>query len=311
MDTTAFPNFDTAARTALAFLRERLGLDLWMITDAQGESVIVLQTEGRRYRVAAGNVFPWAGPSHAWDAAGQVMGSATPSREVYARGEAPKRLHVESADSRRLAPTDGGGGRYGRLGVMDPGIGPEGVSQELELIEVIGGLLSALLAAEVQYADQSRRAEQAWTEALSDPLTGLVNRRGWTQLLEAEEERCCRYGLTAAVICLDLDDLKAVNDSRGHFAGDELIARTGTVLRAVARTSDVAARIGGDEFALLAVECQEAASLVVLERLQTALDGAKVKASLGLSLRDPTRGLHHAWEQADSAMYRNKRRMRA
>lgn len=135
-----------------------------------------------------------------------------------------------------------------------PKVQPESITQELELLDLLGGLLSGVLQAEMNLVSEARRVERAEVEALSDGLTGLFNRRGWTRLLGGEEARCRRYGHSAGGIVVDLDNLKWVNDSAGHFAGDELLARAASVMTAVKRSPDVVARVGGDEFTLLAVD---------------------------------------------------------
>ena len=147
-------------------------------------------------------------------------------------------------------------------------------------------------------------------EALTDGLTGLFNRRGWTGLLAGEENRCHRYGHSAGVIVVDLDELKLVNDSTGHFAGDELLARAASVMSEVKRGPDILARVGGDEFTLLAVECDRPAVVLLAKRLREALRTAGVQASLGHAVRVPSDGLQRAWEEADKAMYADKERSR-
>jgi diguanylate cyclase (GGDEF)-like protein len=74
------------------------------------------------------------------------------------------------------------------------------------------------------------------------------------------------------------------------------------------RSQDVAARVGGDEFAILAVECDAVAAANLLARLRKALAAAGINASIGLAMREPARGLQHAWEEADRAMYVEKGR---
>src|SRR5437773_2098101 len=87
--------------------------------------------------------------------------------------------------------------------------------------------------------DALARAER---EAVTDGLTGCVNRRGWDRLLAAEEARCARHGLDAVVMVVDLDDFKAVNDASGHAAGDELLQRCARALRDAVRVHDTVAR---------------------------------------------------------------------
>jgi len=144
----------------------------------------------------------------------------------------------------------------------------------------------------------------------SRPLTALFNRRGWTRLLAAEESRCRRYGHPAGVIVVDLDDLKSINDSLGHFAGDELLARAAAAMTEVKREQDLVARVGGDEFAVLAVECDRAGTDVLVNRLRAAFEAAGVRASFGSAMRVPSQGLQSAWAEADKAMYAEKERSR-
>ena len=84
-----------------------------------------------------------------------------------------------------------------------------------------------------------------------DVLTGLANRRRFDTELQRHLERCRRYGHNGAVLLLDLDNFKQVNDSLGHNAGDELLVTIGGLLRRSVRDTDVVARLGGDEFAVL------------------------------------------------------------
>ncbi len=124
-----------------------------------------------------------------------------------------------------------------------------------------------------------------------DPLTGLANRRRFDEMLQAHLQRCERYGPEGAVLLLDLDDFKEVNDTLGHDAGDELLVAVGLLLKAALRGSDVVARLGGDEFAILLPEADEAAAETVAQtiveklRAYTAtLEGARrrVTASVGV-----------------------------
>jgi diguanylate cyclase (GGDEF)-like protein len=184
---------------------------------------------------------------------------------------------------------------------------PETLLEEQDLVEMVGAMLGAVLRVEMQFADEARRVERVQAEALSDELTGLFNRRGWSLLLDSEEERCRRYGHSAAVLVLDLDGLKQVNDAEGHFAGDQLLLRTAAVIKRVLRSTDVAARLGGDEFTILAVECNPESASALLRRLRDALATGGISASIGLSLRHPVPGLLQAWHEADRAMYVDKR----
>lgn len=108
--------------------------------------------------------------------------------------------------------------------------------------------------------------------ARTDPLTGLLNRRGFEELFEVELARARRTERPLSVLVGDLDNFKVVNDSHGHAAGDLVLQRMSQVLDEHKRTIDTAARIGGEEFALLAPESEEHGAHALAERLRCAVD---------------------------------------
>jgi diguanylate cyclase (GGDEF)-like protein len=205
-----------------------------------------------------------------------------------------------------LAPD---GSVFGCLCGVDPQPGLPELAAELPTIELLGRMLAVLLAQELDRQELQRRFELAELDALTDPLTGVGNRRAWDRLLVAEEARCRRYGSVASLVAIDLDELKRVNDSQGHAAGDRLLRRTAQVIDACRRAADVVARLGGDEFGVLAVECDESAAKVLADRLRGALEAAGVRASVGHATRQPSGTLASAWSAADAEMYAEKRRV--
>ena len=140
----------------------------------------------------------------------------------------------------------------------------------------------------------------------TDTLTGLANRRAWDRMLDAEEARCARHGAAACVISVDLDGLKAINDTAGHLAGDAALRLAADAIASASRDEDVVARVGGDEFGILAIECEQSAGDVIAARVVRSLREAGLSASLGVGSREPVRGLFGAWLAADAAMYRDK-----
>jgi diguanylate cyclase (GGDEF)-like protein len=145
------------------------------------------------------------------------------------------------------------------------------------------------------------RAER---EATFDALTGCLNRRGWTRCLGAEERRCRRHDLDAVVVVVDLDGLKTVNDEYGHAAGDRRLVECADALRAAVRAEDAVARIGGDEFAVLAVQTTPAtaAPRAVVTQIERRFEATEVKASLGWARRSEHGGLADAVMAADRGM---------
>lgn len=140
--------------------------------------------------------------------------------------------------------------------------------------------------------------------ALQDPLTGLFNRRAFVAVLDAELSRSARHGDGLALVALDLDDLKTVNDREGHAAGDRLISEAARSWHRTLRGGDVMARLGGDEFGLVLPGCdtpQRAREAV--ERLHGA--AGEVSVSIGVALWQGE-GAAELMSRADAAMYQAK-----
>ena len=182
------------------------------------------------------------------------------------------------------------------------------------LLSTADGPSRSLLLTVVDVSERKRFEQQLAHLAEHDPLTGLANRRKFDSELAGHLERCRRYGAQGAVIMLDLDNFKQINDTLGHGAGDQLIISVASVLRQRLRTSDVIARLGGDEFAiLLPVLDRAGAETVAADLVQlirntvSVLDGSRprtITASLGLVLiQDPNMTASELLSTVDMTMY--------
>jgi diguanylate cyclase (GGDEF)-like protein/PAS domain S-box-containing protein len=151
-------------------------------------------------------------------------------------------------------------------------------------------------------ASRSRLAELAAT----DPVTGLGNRRRFEKAL-AELPR-----QAFAIVAIDVDGLKAVNDQLGHGAGDVLLTTVATTVDAVLRRGDVLARVGGDEFAVLLHGATVTQAAEAGERMRTAMHGAADNARISVGCVGAPEGAdpHAVWRAADTALYQAKRRGR-
>jgi len=161
--------------------------------------------------------------------------------------------------------------------------------------------------------EQRRYEEQLLEMADRDPLTGLLNRRGLHSAMQSHLARCRRTGPVGALLMLDLDGFKAVNDTLGHAGGDGLLVACAEALRGRLRETDTIARLGGDEFAvLLPDEAREGAeiaaqALIDTVRARTAELAVKVTVSIGLALfADRLLSPDAALAAADAAMYAAK-----
>jgi len=181
--------------------------------------------------------------------------------------------------------------------------------------------ISAERAAETALLEVQQRLQSANAElqrmALTDVLTGLANRRMLVARLDEEIARSRRAGSTLALLLIDVDHFKLVNDKRGHLAGDAVLGAIGECLRSVKRSTDVAARYGGEEFVLLLPHTPLDGALSLAERLRYLIEKSPYRAvdaedsltvSLGVAVFEPRmREPADLLEAADQALYRSKR----
>ena len=176
-------------------------------------------------------------------------------------------------------------------------------------------LLGLLLIAGVGLGALNFKRQEAMREAaLYDPLTGLYNRRALYTLGEHELKRAARSNLPGALVYVDLDNLKQINDTHGHSAGDQAICDAAAVLNAVTRTTDVVTRVGGDEFCALVVgmDPQVVASRVHEEAAMTRAREKRpydFSLTVGIARFDPAHptSIHDLIGEADRSMYFQKR----
>jgi diguanylate cyclase len=303
-----FASFEEAAQATLSLLHARLGFQLWMVARTEGEDWIVLQAHDpdHGYGLQGGQSLPWKDSICARMVAGlgpQVAPSVQ-EVEVYCHAPIMGRLAIGAYIGVPIHRADGS--FFGTLCAIDPLPQPPEIRRELEFVYLMARLLVTFLEQELTAQALARECDRAQLESQTDAMTGLYNRRGWLQLLAAEEERCRRYGNTAAAIYVDLDNLKDVNDREGHGAGDRLIQTAAAQLTATLRQTDVIARLGGDEFAILCVETDLTAVRQLVERLEATFEHHGVGASIGYAVRLPPESLAETLHRADSAMYTRK-----
>jgi len=161
----------------------------------------------------------------------------------------------------------------------------------------------------IENATRFREARQL---ADLDALTGLHNRRYFHETLGREVARAHRYNRQLALIVLDLDDFKAINDRIGHLAGDAVIAESAERVRDVVRSADIACRVGGDEFAVIMPESTLTDSDQLYRRLQAAVSArpigqaGRLSFSAGIAELKPEDDPTVFFERADEALYRAK-----
>lgn len=160
-------------------------------------------------------------------------------------------------------------------------------------------------------------------QAIRDPLTNVFNRRYFDDMLESETRRATRAGGSVAILLLDVDHFKSINDAYGHAGGDACLVNVARILESCARTTDVVARYGGEEFVVLALDTDEAGLNALAERIRRSIEAAttlhhqrpisctvSIGGAIAIPDRDDTDFGAQLRENADAAMYESKRKGR-
>jgi two-component system cell cycle response regulator len=184
----------------------------------------------------------------------------------------------------------------------------------------------AVVSAAVSVIQRARMVEHTMADnarlellAQTDPLTQLLNRRALTERITAEMERALRYDASLALLMVDLDHFKRVNDTHGHLIGDDVLRDMAALLRGLVRENDLVARYGGEEFVILLPETDDAGALAFAERVRTAVraqpfaarpgeEAIALTASIGVAAFPAARieTVEDLFARADAALYRAK-----
>ena len=162
--------------------------------------------------------------------------------------------------------------------------------------------------------DSALRLERAEALSVTDDLTQLYNSRFMHTVLRRETKRSSRSGQKLSLLFIDLDGFKSVNDSHGHLCGSRALVEVGAVIRSCARETDAVARFGGDEFAVVLPDTDEAGAKAVASRIRDRVAGHVFLTSVGLTVRltasigvatytDPSASADELLAAADAAMY--------
>ncbi|WP_426563742.1 diguanylate cyclase [Angustibacter sp. McL0619] len=173
------------------------------------------------------------------------------------------------------------------------------------LDERIGSLVSTLAAETGAALTGAMLRQRLESLATTDPLTGLVNRRGWHERLQVLIGQVKRSGESLTLAVADLDHFKAYNDANGHEAGDELLRGFADLTTGTLREVDLVARWGGEEFAIALPGSKADEAVLALERLRAGVPGGQT-CSFGLATWDGVESLTACLARADQALYRAK-----
>lgn len=303
-----FSTLEQAVEAVVDLITPAAPMGLWLVTKVEGEQWIPLAVRDARYGFARGATFGWRSTPCVHMVAGEAPCVAGDVSSVPAYASCGLQQHFSFAAYAGYPIHDGRGELFGSI----CGFHPEPLlldEQALRPRLAAGAqVITTYLAHEEQIEDSRRRAERAELESRTDPMTGVLNRRGWELAMGQEQARIARTGSSAAVVLVDLDGLKRLNDSEGHDAGDALILRLARVLCGQIRSRDVVGRLGGDEFAMLLGGIEHNVAAQVVDRIRGALASARVGATLTWSWAGVLGSLEEALAEADALLIEHKKR---
>lgn len=289
----------------------RIGYSVIFKLMPEGDELKLVATEGLPEELVGHAVIPAGYRSQSGYALSTGMTTIATDLDEETRFEPSHLQRTLGIRSAAVILIKGKGQPYGVISAGAPDVhdfSPEDIS----FMQAIANILANAIG-------RRRTEEQTQHEALHDPLTGLPNRNLFLDRLQHALSVASRRGTSVAVLFLDLDQFKLVNDSLGHAAGDELLAAVAPRIEAALRPADTVARFGGDEFAVLAEDIgNEHGATRVAERIAEALARPFVlrdrehfvSASVGISIGGGNEAPEALIRDADSALYRAKERGR-
>lgn len=302
--------FEHVAHLILEYLHDRMPLAFWAVTRVEnGRQMYLYLDADNGYGLRQGQSHPWQDSFCVHMAAGRAPTVARDAQQVPAYAQAGVNQLIDIGTYAGAVITEPDGTLFGAICGLDPQThndDPRMVNAE-PLLALLGRLLTAALAAD-RAQDRSTNAllrrQLSGTEI--DALTGLPNRHAWQRLIRQAQARYERLADPTVIAVLDLDRLKAVNDSQGHAAGDACLMTAATAIQRGLRDTDIVARIGGDEFGLLLGRCTTDDAPTVVARIEAELDAAGISGSIGWTAVTAAEDFAAAVERSDAAMYATK-----
>ncbi len=290
-DVAPLSGFAAASDVALQMLQEAMGLDLWLVLQRQGDQQVAIAVRGEWVPVPTGAVFPWVESFCRHMVAGTAPRIAPRCADIPVYAEAAACRDVPIGAYVGAPIVDWEGHLFGSICGVAADPRGDVLHRHRRLLNTTAQLLSTLLAKEQLAADRSEAAAVAYALSDRDPLTGLLNTRGWEYVLSVEAQRQSRAGGTVTLVAVTArtGDVAATQPSSSGA-----LQAAAEVITGVCRPYDRLARLD-DTLAVLAVDCDTAGGAQLAERLQAALDMADLSASVRYLRCPHGTDLHAGW----------------
>jgi len=301
-DYSCFTNYQEASHVILKHLHAEFNFDLWMTTRVKNQDWIILEVSENRYDVRSGDVYQWQDSFCSRMVEGKGPNVALNVDCVPEYLEAKIRNQFSIGSYLGLPMYSEEGVLLGTLCAIDPSSQTFNIKKELPQVQMFSRILASFLNSEMKTIEHEKEIAGIREIAHYDELTGLLNRGGWGAAVKRKKKYLESDSSPLSVFTFDLDGLKVINDTLGHFKGDELLKDTAECLLSSIRESDVVARLGGDEFAILAVKCGLNEADRIFQRLRQAFFDKKISVSIGHAIRRSGESLNDTINRADMDM---------
>ena len=274
-------NFVSGSKLVLNYLNTYLPMGMWSVSRVENNrQTILCLNENNDYGLVEGDGHPWQDSMCVHMVSGKAPRVAPDVAQVKPYAEAAAGLSMDVGAYAGAPIVDADGSLFGVICGLDPRVRPD-LATHGPLLSLLSKLLGALLAGDRMRASLEQSVTSALTPANTDPMTGVLNRRGWDELLDRLDREYVGYGDPTVVIMVELDIPQQVGGDDGSRAGDEQSRLAARVIRANQRSGDVVARLGGNKLGIVLLDCPAALASTLADRLSHELEEAGAPGTLG------------------------------
>ncbi len=288
----------------VSVLNETWPCKAWLVLRKTPSRWKVTHLRDTHYKINIGDHFP-EGNFEDFPLEAGVGCHFSPTTLPIIRESGNNELSVGGHIFHRILSSDGS--VYGGILGITPNDLKKDSARAMPVISLLAELVMTTRSVCRDAEEIGRRKVEVEIEASKDKLTGLFNLRGWEERTEEAMARFSRNKSPISLLVIDLNNFKQINDTQGHSQGDLILKETASVLQESVRKGDVVARVGGDEFVIMALDTPVAGAVKMAESLESTLFERDILCAVGAAEVKKEESLESALENADLNMYERKR----